>query len=329
MKDHYDFSHINGKLKSEFEKFGSYYQLKDCSAECLNLQRKTVVQAMKRNKLTLKEDFLNMSSSKFPKVVENFNYTLVDRSYGDYSYEFTDTGESHCESLIDNMYDVHFSEEIKELTSVNDKFDFYIREVEIENLDKPEKISLKYSSNNLHRDNKISEVDLLSLTTYDDLLLALTPDFMYHNLPCKLSSGVLYSIVRNYIKSNPSDNYRIESDYDFVFRVKKVVKMEPYDYTFTPFGKKKSKTIKKITKEYDLFEIVPDNKNRNSYKNSTLIPEIEASSFKELVSKLEDLLREVMIKLTEEVVECKHCSGKGCHINKVDFRVNLKSETKE
>lgn len=165
------------------------------------------------------------------------------------------------------------------------------------------------------------EIDLSSVTRYDELEEMLTPEFLLCTRPCHLTSKQSYVIIRQYVKDNiDSKMAEITSDYNFCFTVKKKIKIKPYAQTWEEKKKNgrsyarprvNSKKVEYVKKE--IFEMTNEEDN---YKNYTPISGFKGSSLADLAENIKLYLDELMHFINEPLSECEHCNGTGHNIDK-------------
>lgn len=139
-------------------------------------------------------------------------------------------------------------------------------------------------------------------TNFEHQLLdkLIIPEVLIHEYPCKLPSSELYQIVRQHIKENIDTRHaRITSDYDFCFKVRKIVpivgpgKIDHNSLMDGTFYQKES-LIKE--EEFDIFEMTSENER---YKGYTPIKGISANNQTELKEKIDKFLDELMKFINE------------------------------
>lgn len=216
-------------------------------------------------------------------------------------------------SLYTNTYD-----------DVDEKWDFVEFEVTvvdtltIDKFNEPIKMSVKLhkSDNSGSNHSPNIDYDLLSITEFSDIDKMLTPEFLLHERPCKISSDVVYRIVRQHIKDHiDRKQAHITSDYDFCFTVKKRVTIKEHQYKSemtTPKGNsyKPPKFVTKTTNEklVDIFEMTHASRAYNGY---TVISAWSASSLSEMKNQMESFLDHLIAIINMPVTECQHCNGSG------------------
>ena len=162
--------------------------------------------------------------------------------------------------------------------------------------------------------------DLSGLVTYSDLEQMLTPEFLLHERPCKLTSGQMYKIVRNWVKTNINPKCaEITSDYDFCFTVKRKLYHPPVEIK-TEIKKQNGRSyatpkFNTRTKAYDSVQIFEMTwigyRGNNGYEGYTCIQPLEGSSLKDISERLKYYLETLMEEINKEVDKCSCCSGYG------------------
>ena len=158
-------------------------------------------------------------------------------------------------------------------------------------------------------------IELSKIVRYSDLELMLVPPLALHLRPCSLSTDDMFRIVRQHVRENIDGRYaRISSDYDFCFRVEKVIPIKSFVKRVeikTASGKRYSRPRFNETlvdrKEMPIFEMT-NSKQHGSY---TVIAGITADSLTSMVEQVRLYLDELMAVLNAPVVECEHCAGTG------------------
>lgn len=167
-------------------------------------------------------------------------------------------------------------------------------------------------------------VNLSDITNYYEIEKMLFSDLLIHNRPCYLSSDQTYRLVRSWIKNNIDTKVAvIISDYDFCFNVKKKIAIKPYT-TNCEIKKENGKSYNKpkfknqtIThKDVDIFEMAP-----KPYNNYTVIQGFKGKNLEDLSQTIKDYLKELMLVINEEVMECEHCNGTG-HVLQCKYDIN-------
>lgn len=148
--------------------------------------------------------------------------------------------------------------------------------------------------------------------TYSKFLideLAYSP-FVTDSRPCYISGPDLYKVVRNFIKTNIDGRYAaITSDYDFCFRVEKIIKYaKPKSYTADIGTKRKPNIITKYRqdKKIVIFESAP-----KEYQNYPKQNGISAANYHELEQKIDSYLNELILEINKPLAECTECQGTG------------------
>lgn len=204
-----------------------------------------------------------------------------------------------------------------------------LRDLQIESYEAPKDMKVKFiQSQGFSSVEK--NLDLLSIVEISDLERMLTPEFMLHERPCKLSSQQVYRIVRKCIIDNIDTKHAIiTSNYDFCMTVKKKIHIPVKHVSteiFTPTGRRysrpKFKTSVVSHKEEEIFEMTHA---EAKYKGYTCIEGWEANSLKELYENIQYYLDELMLVLNSNAVECTYCKGQGSFAEKIS--TNLREVT--
>lgn len=304
---------IDKKPMNEYPEYKGYFLVPlNCSIEKI-LKKPALVKEYK-----LKDCYQELS---LPKVIDA---SLVKREWDDEKEltVFTCSVSGVTSEMISVVYQEVLAEPTEEIVPVD--VDFDVKEIYIENLDRPEETKVKLTETD-HFKHKVQELDLSKCVYYHELEELLTPEFLMHKKPCVLPSKTFYNIVRNYIKSNyDPKHFRISSDYDFCFTVNKLVAVKPYQKEFTDYfarGKKSKKVLKTVDcKEVKVLNIT--NKVDN-YKDHDCLPDLHGDSLKDMKERLEEFLSNLMTELKSEVQECEHCKGLGHIVKPVDLKVKL------
>lgn len=159
--------------------------------------------------------------------------------------------------------------------------------------------------------------DLSGLVTYSDLEQMLTPEFLLHERPCKLTSKQMYSIVRNWVKTNINPKCaEITSDYDFYFNVKRKLYHPPVTIR-TEIKKQNGRSyatpkFDTRTKAYDSVQIFEMTwAGYGGYEGYTCIQALEGSSLKDISERLKYYLEMLMDEINKELDKCSCCKGYG------------------
>lgn len=163
---------------------------------------------------------------------------------------------------------------------------------------------------------EVRDVELSSAVVYEDIVKLLTPEFLLHEAPCKLTSHQMYKIVRQYLLENLDMKENIiTSNYDFCFTVKKRVHTKPFivnESYIAGRNKWKTKSVTKNEKQVEVFEMTYSGyKGKNGYEGYTCIPELHGDNLEDLYNKLESFLTNLIEKLNTRVKECECCNGTG------------------
>lgn len=141
-----------------------------------------------------------------------------------------------------------------------------------------------------------------------------TPPILIHLKPCSLTSHDSYKIIRQYVKQNIDLSVaKITSDYNFCFTVQKVIGLaEEEEYTMTQnlFSKRKTKYITKYrnSREVKIFEM---GWSPRCYEGYTPIKGFKGKDEKDLKKNVDKYLKDLINRINEPLVECKHCNGMG------------------
>lgn len=195
----------------------------------------------------------------------------------------------------------------------------HLGELYIENVESPELMTIKLTSG--HYGGTTQTVNLDDIAEYSDLEQMLTPEFMLHSRPCKLSSATMYKIVRAWVKENINPKAAtISSDYEFCFSVNRKVKTKPVvrkteikKANGRSYATPRFNTSTATFKEVQIFEMTYAGAgNGNSgYNKYTIIPELRADNIQDLVDRLKFYLEKLMEEINKEVEECSCCEGYG------------------
>jgi hypothetical protein len=207
---------------------------------------------------------------------------------------------------------------------VSEEFEVVVlRSLNIDSYESPDKMQVEVM-NSSGWSAKIDVSDLSGVVYYEDFERLLTPEFLLHTRPCRISSSQVYSIVRAHVKNNINPaTARITSDYDFCFAVSRKIAIKPY------VNKKEIKTQRGRSystpryttstvqhKELPLFEMTTAEKPHGGY---TPIKGWEANSLKEMQEQVGVYLTSLMDEINMAVSECSNCGGTGCvSINKIN-----------
>lgn len=191
--------------------------------------------------------------------------------------------------------------------------------LQIDNIESPATMAINVSNPKTYIEPP-KGYDLSGLVTYSDLEQMLTPEFLLHERPCKLTSGQMYNIVRNWIKTNINPKCaEITSDYDFCFTVKRKLYHPPVEIK-TEIKKQNGRSyanpkFSSRTKAYDsvqIFEMTwAGYKYNGGYEGYTCIPALEGSSLKDISERLKYYLEMLMEEINKEVDKCSCCKGYG------------------
>jgi hypothetical protein len=151
--------------------------------------------------------------------------------------------------------------------------------------------------------------------TLDQLM---TPALLLEFRPNYLTSKQVLEIIRNHVKRHidPTKS-KIVSDYDFHFKVDKIIHLdekEAYQANIAGWKAKKPKyeTRYRDTRSLTILDIASES------KWGPVIPEaISGTNFAELKAKVQSLLKNIMTIVNQTATECPHCEGRGVHFDTV------------
>lgn len=196
--------------------------------------------------------------------------------------------------------------------------------LQIDNIDTPSIMTIKVY--NPAQQTEPKGYDLSSLVTYSDLEQMLTPEFLLHERPCKLTSKQMYSIVRSWVKANINPKCaEITSDYDFCFTVKRKL-YHPTVTIRTEIKKQNGRSyatpkFTSHTKSFDKIEIFQMTwagyRGAGGYEGYTCIPPLEGSSLKDISERLKYYLETLMEEINKEVDQCQCCKGYGYTVKSI------------
>jgi len=195
-------------------------------------------------------------------------------------------------------------------------------DIVVENYNQPEKMVVRYQNDGAWDSGKIAEADLSTVVSYADIEKLLTPEFMLHTRPCKLTSDQVYKIVRAFVKENINPRAaEITSDYDFCFTVKRKIHHKPVttrtetkkangrSYASPKFN---SRTVTYRSEE--IFEMTSASKHYNQY---TIIQGWDADSLVDMQEQVKYYLDTLMQEINKEVEVCSCCNGVGSVVTKI------------
>lgn len=196
-----------------------------------------------------------------------------------------------------------------------------LRTVTIDSYDSPAKMEIKQDFTGTWVDN-VKLTDLSSIVTYDDLEHLLTPEFLLHERPCRLSSSQVYGIIRHHVKNHIESKYAVvTSDYDFCFTVKRKIAIKPITTRYEikkangrSYAPPKFKASVKQFTEVEIFEMTPADKKYSGY---TPISGWEADNLQGMKLQIETYLTALMDEINKPVVECDCCNGTGHIVEKI------------
>ncbi len=191
--------------------------------------------------------------------------------------------------------------------------------LQIDNIESPATMAINVS-NPRAIPTEAKGYDLSGLVSYSDLEQMLTPEFLLHERPCKLSSSQMYKIVRSWVKTNINPECaEITSDYDFCFTVKRklhhppiAVRTEVKKKNGRSYATPKFNTHNKTYESVKIFEMTwAGYRGAYGYEGYTCIPPLEGSSLKDISERLKYYLETLMEEINKEVEKCSCCNGYG------------------
>lgn len=238
-------------------------------------------------------------SNKLPEIIK---YEDRDKYYDAYYEDY---------KILNDFYNYEYDE--KEPYKQKIDFDYKIL-CEIENYEFP--LNFEYEA--IHRWNYKEEPYMIKRDSinHQEIDKIIFPEILLTNRPCCLSSKQMYDITRQYIKENIDNSIaKITSDYDFCFKVEKIVKLlEPetiiYNNIFARTKKEREKTHYKV-KEYKQVVIYEMTHNQENYRGYTAIEPMYANSEDELKEKIDTWLKELIKKINKPLEQCPYCKGTG------------------
>lgn len=214
-------------------------------------------------------------SSLMPKVLTT-NPNNEDSSYYDVSGLYVQKSET----LKGELEDVEF-----ELEILAEETNFYV-----------EKPKYKYTASLM-----------TELTVHPGL---------HSQRPCRINGAELFSIIRQFVKKNIDGKYAsVDSDYDFCFSVKKIIRAaNPTSYTTNLGTPKRPKVVTKYNenKTVVVFRTAP--KAHNDYP---IQEGLQAKNYEELDKIIDEYLQDLISKINQPLVECAACDGHGVVLEKI------------
>lgn len=258
----------------------------------------------------LKKDTPNIS------IPAELSMEELSKVYDDDEEEYVFTGKwKALANLYEPIYHTSqagYTEEEFEVT--------IIREIEIENISEPVQMKVKSLEGSFN--GKVMELDLTSITNYEEIEQILTPEFLMHERPCHLTSHAMYKIVRQFVRQHINPLVAtITSDYEFCFNVAKKVAVKPYEIKrekykslFKSYNPPRFETSIATTKQVEIFKMSHDkagDRGAGPYKGYSSIAPLYASNLQELAGKLKAYLDDLMYNINMPVKECECCNGTG------------------
>lgn len=250
------------------------------------------------------------------------NLSMTDL-YHDVDEEDDEWGGKYAS--LHSLYTPTYAEVKTEVLDIEFTFQS-LGEFEISNFNKPEQMMVTMRQDGGFSSDKDIQVELDKVVHFYQIEELLTPSFLLHTRPCYLTSRQVYQIVRSHIKSiyDPK-KFKITSDYDFCFTVKKIIKVKPFTDIVSQSVKKgrgwTSKHVKvEVTqKEVEVFAMTwaGYNGKANGYDGYTPIDGWKANSVKELHDKIKEYLDDLTVLLLTDTKECECCKGYGHIVDKI------------
>ncbi len=157
-----------------------------------------------------------------------------------------------------------------------------------------------------------AESDLMTQIEY--------PEIAYQDMPCKLSSEQMFSVIRNHVKQNIDLQYaKITSDYDFHFEVSRNIglanpytKMVDINNSWANKRRKPKWVTRTIsTKQVTILNLKRSSSDKNYGEDCDLAPEIIGENYTDLAEKVDKYLKELMASINKNYYECPNCKGWG------------------
>lgn len=196
--------------------------------------------------------------------------------------------------------------------------------LQIDNIDSPATMVINVTNGKQPEPPK--GYDLSSLVTYSDLEQMLTPEFLLHERPCKLTSKQMYSIVRSWVKDNINPKCaEITSDYDFCFTVKRklyhpavTIRTEIKKQNGRSYATPKFTSRTKMYESIEIFQMTwAGYRGAGGYEGYTCIPPLEGSSLKDISERLKYYLETLMEEINKEADQCQCCKGYGYTVKSI------------
>ena len=158
---------------------------------------------------------------------------------------------------VQEMYDGVLKREYVEETVIDAEF------VHMGEFDIKDPVKFDYELSNTYQD-KARTIGRDAIK-YDELGMMFMPSIARSNVPCRIEGKDLYRIIRKHIQTNIDGKVaRITSDYEFVFRVDRVIQLnEPLLTRYVSAKGKKSEIIK-TERLILIFEMAPTKKDNYS-----------------------------------------------------------------
>lgn len=150
---------------------------------------------------------------------------------------------------------------------------------------------------------------------------AMFPTVIQHQATQTMTAETFYKVIRNHVQQNIDRSVaKITSDYDFCFRVVKLVGHEPYSYQREilnaqgkSYRKRRFKTINVANKEVAIFSMTHK---QTGYQDYDVISGISAPNLDALIAQVGEYLDALMAYINEPVKLCDCCNGTGAVVGK-------------
>jgi hypothetical protein len=255
-----------------------------------------------------------LESKKFPLVFNREDVSMPDSdsSYNEWIWkdEF---------SQFKSLYELKFDTQPNIKVPVEFEFNICL---EMDNIKEYGGFSYSYCPK-LNWDDKFYPSITDKEVNHELIDTILFPDIILPAHKSQLTSKQTYGIIRKHIQDNINSKYaHITSDYDFCFKVKKKISLAEkisYQRDVSRYGAKKPKYITdyKEFREIEIFEMTysSDRGYGGNHKGYTPIEGFKGNNMGELKENIDNYLKDLMDKINEPVVDCKHCKGKGVVLN--------------
>lgn len=164
---------------------------------------------------------------------------------------------------------------------------------------------------------------------YSTAVQMLIPELLRHNYPCKISSELFFSIIKEHVKKNiDATKATISKNYDFLFTVDKFFESSPFTVTheFYPTATSRKPRFKRVVLDKKQAIIYSITSKKDNYDNKGLeivndvCPEMKGANLKELLDNINAYLTELMNHINKPTEVCENCNGMGYFISKLSFK---------